>query len=68
MAEPVPSQYKPAIDKAVRNLISCAEEMWPFIRELGDNFECESDGLTVILRTTRRDMMDEACEFQIEGG
>ncbi len=59
MVKPVPSQYKPAIDEAVRKLMACAEEMWPFIRELGDNFECESNGLTVILRTTRRDIMEE---------
>ena len=46
----VPTQYKPATDKAVLALMDIAKRYWPIVSELGESFECERDGIVVIIR------------------
>lgn len=46
----VPNQYKKIIDKQTNIIMTAAEKLWPFVQELGDNYECECGDIVIIIR------------------
>lgn len=47
----IPKRYKAIIDIQTINIMQEAEKLWPFVRELGHSYECDSQDIRVVIKS-----------------